>query len=133
MAFIEFNELNEFTMTFGMDWGEKLNDVDLEELLDQKLNLSYKDYKLTKDDYFNGCKTILTSEKAALARANKLYNKFLNKTESAAFHEPKFVDNDFGPKRKSDEQGCRKSMYKTGEPPKKGYPEAKDVEWVFAD
>jgi hypothetical protein len=133
MAFIEFNEFNEFTMQFGVDWGEKLVENDLEEVLEHKLNTSYKDYKLSKSDYFNGCKTILTSEKAALARANILYNKFMAKTENATFHDPKFTDNDFGPKRKSDEQGSRFAMYRNGEPPRKGYAEAKDVEWVFAD
>jgi len=52
MAFIEFNEWNEFCMEFGMDWGEPLLETDLEDVLDAKLNLSYKDYKLSKNDYF---------------------------------------------------------------------------------
>mmetsp|Transcript_34836 Transcript_34836/g.53486 ORF Transcript_34836/g.53486 Transcript_34836/m.53486 type:complete len:305 (+) Transcript_34836:1100-2014(+) len=132
MAFIEFNEFNEFTMEFGVDWGEKLLENDLEEQLDLKLNTSYLDYKLTKADYFNGCKSILLSEKAALARANKLYHRFMAKTENH-HNAPKFVDNDYGPKRKSDEAGSKAAMYKTGEPPRKGYPEGKEVEWVFAE
>ena len=37
--------------------------------MEEKLNLSYKDYKVTKKDYFNDCPTMLTSEKAALALA----------------------------------------------------------------
>jgi hypothetical protein len=37
--------------------------------LEEKLKLTYKDYKVTKKDYFNECPTILTSEKAALALA----------------------------------------------------------------
>jgi len=68
MAFIEFNELNEFSSEHGIDWNEELLQNDLEDILDAKLNLSFKDYKLTEDDYFMGCKSILTSEKAALAR-----------------------------------------------------------------
>ena len=52
MAFIEFNEWNEFCMEFGMDWGEPLLETDLEDVLDAKLNQSYKDYKLSKNDYF---------------------------------------------------------------------------------
>ena len=52
MAFIEFNEFNEFTQSYGLDWGEPLLETDLEDILDAKLNLSYKDYKLTKQDYF---------------------------------------------------------------------------------
>ena len=31
MAFIEFNEFNEFCMEFGLDWGEPLLETDLEE------------------------------------------------------------------------------------------------------
>jgi len=38
MAFIEFNEWNEFCMEFGMDWGEPLLETDLEDVLDAKLN-----------------------------------------------------------------------------------------------
>lgn len=41
MAFIEFNEFNEFCMGYGINWGEPLLETDLEDLLDQKLNLSY--------------------------------------------------------------------------------------------
>lgn len=38
MAFIEFNEFNEFCMEFGLDWGEALEERDLEDELDAKLN-----------------------------------------------------------------------------------------------
>ena len=51
-AFIEFNEFNEFTMDHGVNWNEDLLETDLEDILDAKLNLSYKDYKLSKEDYF---------------------------------------------------------------------------------
>ena len=51
-AFIEFNEFNEFTQEYDIDWNEKLLETDLEDILDAKINLSYKDYQLTKDDYF---------------------------------------------------------------------------------
>lgn len=34
MAFIEFNEFNEFTMMYGCDWGESLNENDLEHQLE---------------------------------------------------------------------------------------------------
>ena len=43
-AFIEFNEFNEFTMDYGVDWQEELLENDLEDQLDAKNNLSYKDY-----------------------------------------------------------------------------------------
>lgn len=52
MAFIEFNEFNEFSREYGLDWGEPLLENDLEDILDAKLNLSYKRYRLTEDDYF---------------------------------------------------------------------------------
>ena len=51
-AFIEFNEFNEFTMEYDIDWKEKLLETDLEDILDAKINLSYKDYQLSKTDYF---------------------------------------------------------------------------------
>ena len=51
-AFIEFNEFNEFSMEYGFDWGEPLLETDLEDILDAKLNLSYKNYRLTEADYF---------------------------------------------------------------------------------
>jgi len=42
----------------------------MEDILDAKLNLSYKNYEVTEADYFHGCPTMLTSEKAALAKAS---------------------------------------------------------------
>lgn len=66
MAFIEFNEFNEFCMEYGIDFGEPLLETDLEDILDEKINLSYQDYKVTKKDWYNNVSTILTSEKAAL-------------------------------------------------------------------
>jgi len=45
----------------------------------------------------------------------------------------KFIDNDFGPKRKSDEEGSKFALYKTGEIPRKGYPDPKKLSWVFAE
>jgi hypothetical protein len=68
MAFIEFNEFNEFSMEIGFDWKEKLIEGDLEDILDAKINLSYKDYNVTSVDYFLNIPTILTSEKAALSK-----------------------------------------------------------------
>jgi hypothetical protein len=76
MAFIEFNEFNEFSMDYGIDWQEPLLENDLEDILDAKLNLSYKDYKLGKNDYFRGCKTMLTSEKAALAKCSQIWDYY---------------------------------------------------------
>jgi hypothetical protein len=73
MAFIEFNEFNEFSNQYGIDWNEEVLETDLEDVLEAKLNLSYKDYKVTKKDYFNGCPTMLTSEKAALTAATEIY------------------------------------------------------------
>ena len=66
-------------MEYGIDWGEELLATDMEDVLDQKLNLSYKDYQLSKDDYFQGCKTMLNSEKAALARCRQIWYKLHTK------------------------------------------------------
>ena len=101
MAFIEFNEFNEFTREFGVEWGEPLLQNDLEDQLDKKLNLSYLDYNLADEDYFQGCSTILTSEKAALAKVSMIYrqSKRQSKNSSGAI---KYVDSDFGPKNSSD-------------------------------
>lgn len=43
--------------------------------MDRILNTSYRDYKVTKKDFFNNCKTILTSEKAALAVCTQIYEE----------------------------------------------------------
>jgi hypothetical protein len=51
-AFIEFNEFNEFSKEHNFDWGEDLKENNLEDELDAKINLSYKDYNLTEKDYF---------------------------------------------------------------------------------
>lgn len=128
MAFIEFNEFNEFTQVYGLDWGEPLLDNDLEEQLERKLNVSYKDYKLTESDYFNGSKTILTSERAALVRAGALFAELSAKGGEAA----RFVDPDFGPRDSDDNAGSVKAMYKEGKPPAPGYPEPASVKWVRA-
>lgn len=52
MAFIEFNELNEFSLMYDFSWGEPLLQNDLESQMDAKINQSYKDYTVTEADYF---------------------------------------------------------------------------------
>ena len=53
MAFIEFNEFNEFCGEYGIDWGEPLSENDLEDQLDRMINQSHKDYVIDeKHDYF---------------------------------------------------------------------------------
>ena len=47
MAYIEFNELNEFCMQYGINWGEPLIENDNEAILDTRLNTSFRDYKLS--------------------------------------------------------------------------------------
>jgi hypothetical protein len=134
-AFIEFNEFNEFTMEYGVDWNEALLETDLEDILDAKLNLSYKDYVVTKDDYFTGVSTMLTSEKAALAAVTNIYKQIKSKTKKGAkgVGVGKYKDPDFGPKNAEDEDGSKFAMYKTGEMPRKGYPNPKKVSWMYAD
>lgn len=122
MAFIEFNEFNEFCMPYGIDFGEPLLETDLEDILDAKLNMTYKEYKVSKRDWFNGCPTILTSEKAALSYVESIWLNHRFKQDQGQ-KVGKYVDPDFGPKRNSDVTGSAMSMYKSGEVPRKGYTE----------
>ena len=101
MAFIEFNEFNEFCMEHNIDFGEPLLETDLEEILDEKINLSYQDYKVTKKDWFNNVSTILTSEKAALQFCETIWQNHKFK-EQQGQKVGKYVDPDFGPRRKTD-------------------------------
>jgi hypothetical protein len=108
MAFIEFNEFNEFAKEFNIDFGVDLEENDLESKLEEKLNRSYKDYTLSKDDYFQGCETMLNSEKAALAKVRQIYAGLKQKKN----HD--FIDNDFGPKnndKTKDSHGHIHSLY----------------------
>lgn len=96
MAFIEFNEFNEFSIDYGLKWGEPLLETDLEDILDAKNNLSYKDYVVTESDYFMGCPTMFTNEKAALAYTRKAYKQLKKEKKE------NFIDPYFGPKDKTD-------------------------------
>ena len=107
---------------YGIDWGEEVQKTDLEDIVEQYINVSYQDYKLKKDDYFEGCKTMLTSEKAALAVCHQIQME-----QERLCTELNWIDPDWGPKRKSDLERCKKALYKTGEPPNKGFPDPKDV------
>mmetsp|Transcript_30454 Transcript_30454/g.46651 ORF Transcript_30454/g.46651 Transcript_30454/m.46651 type:complete len:220 (+) Transcript_30454:409-1068(+) len=127
MAFIEFNEFNEFCLDYQIDFGERLLQTDLEDVLDARINLSYKDYKVTEEDYFRGCPTMLNNEKAALAKVRNIYKEMKKNKQNS------YIDPDFGPQGKNDDKGHKFSIYKTGEPPMKGYPETKDIDWVFSD
>jgi hypothetical protein len=73
MAFINFNEFNQFCLEYDISWEEELQAVSLDSALEAKLSTNFKDYKLKKSDYFKGIETILTSEIAALAKADKIY------------------------------------------------------------
>lgn len=127
MAFIEFNEFNEFSQDYGIDWGEELIEGDLEDILDAKMNISYKDHKITPADYFMGCPTMLNNEKAALAKCRKIWHE-MKKTKNH-----KYIDPDFGPKDANDTKGNEHSLYKNGVLPQKGYPEPNEIEWLSSD
>jgi hypothetical protein len=111
MAFIEFNEFNEFTSYYGVKWGEPLLLTDLEDILEAKINLSFKDYKVCEHDYFEGCPTMLTSEKAALSKVREIFKKL----KREKIHE--YLDPDFGPKDKNDDEGHSNSIYINGKLP----------------
>lgn len=68
---------------------------------------------------------MLTSEKAALSTCYQIQLE-----RERLMTEMRWTDPDWGPKRKSDVDRCRKVLYKTGEPPNKGFPDPKDVEFV---
>ena len=73
LGFIEFNEFNEFCMQYGISFNEPLLENDLEDQLERRNNISYIDYKVQKEDYFRYFRTIYTSERAALHKAQALY------------------------------------------------------------
>jgi len=138
LAYIDYWEFVEFCETYEIYYDEPdrpLNDT--EAIMDARLNISYRDYKLTKADYFQGNKTILLSEKAALAKCAQIWDFFHEKTNFVSEINQgkiqKFVDKDFGPLRKSDLDRCKFAMYKTGEIPRKGYADPREVDWVFVD
>jgi len=126
MAFVEFNEFNEFSLAYSLEWGEPLLENDHEEQLEKKLNRSYKDYEVTDADLFQGCSTMLRSEKAALAQVRAIYYGLKEKGKK------KFHDEDFGSRGAGDKEGSALSMYKKGTIPCPGYPEPETVEWVSA-
>ena len=129
MAFIEFNEFNEFCMGYDISFGEKLLENDLEDQLEAKINLSYKDYKVTRDDFFQGCPTMLNNEKAAIAKVRQIYKDLKAKKQE------NYIDPDFGPPldKPNDFKLHDSCLYKNGVLPQKGYIESKDIEWVFAE
>jgi hypothetical protein len=130
LAYIDWQEYLEFCIDWDIDFfGEQPDKaLDTEAIMQERLNVSYKDYKLTKADYFNQeGKTILNSEKAALAKCNQIWEYWHEKTNQ----DTNWLDKDFGPLRKSDLDRCKRTLYKTGEPPKKGYSDPREVEFVF--
>lgn len=82
---------------------------------------------MTADDYFMGCPTMLTSEKAALAKVSMIYRELKLKKIS------KFIDADFGPKDFNDDRGHRMSLYKDGNTSVKGQTEPEDIEWIHPE
>jgi len=66
-------------LVYGINWGEPVLEDDTEAILEENHNLSYQDYKCSAKDYFMGCPTMLTSEKAALAKVDLIYNNELRK------------------------------------------------------
>ena len=75
---------------------------------------------------------MLTSEKAALAKCNSIWQEF-KMARKMGGADNKWLDPDFGPKRRSDLDRCKFTLYKTGEMPKKGMPDPTDVEFVYVD
>jgi hypothetical protein len=45
----------------------------------------------------------------------------------------KYIDPDFGPKRKSDIEHSKLAMYRNGEIPRKGYTDPLKVDWLYVE
>ncbi len=82
--------------------------------------LEPEQYQLTEADYFRGVKSILNSEKAALAAAIALYKNCRNGEQ--------WKDSDFGP-TDDDEHGAY-SLFCQGETPPKNPFDLEDVQWL---
>lgn len=132
-AYIDLHDFIAFCEEYDIDLGVQVDSgaADAEAMIEQKNNVSYKDYKLTKNDYFNGCKTMLTSEKAALAKCNSILEFYMEKRALGSTQ--KYMDKDFGPMRPSDLERCKFTLYKNGEMPKKGYPDPRNVEFAYVE
>ena len=74
---------------------------------------------------------MLTSEKAALAKCDQIYQAHKLKKAQGQNTGP-YIDVDFGPRRKSDTERNKFSLYKNGDPPRKGYTEPADIDWLYA-
>ena len=67
---------------------------------------------------------MLTSERAALAKATQLFNQLSENNH--------FQDDDFGPRNDKDQDGSAKAMYREGKIPSPGYPEPNTIKWARA-
>ena len=77
-AFISFIDFYKFTTEYGCKWPQGINpqeDLKFEKKMHKLENQSYSEYKVTKKDYFMGCATMLTSEKATLAKCYQIYEE----------------------------------------------------------
>jgi hypothetical protein len=97
--------LIDFFAFFDFDLGvQKI--ADEEEKMKLKDNVKPEDYKLTNDDYWRGCQTILNNETAALLKCEQIF-KTIPKGN-------KWLDKEFGPKTEDptkDEAGSRDALY----------------------
>jgi len=92
-AFIEFNEFNEFCDNYKINLGVPIEANDKESILEEKMNVSYKQYIIDPSkDYFQGKATMLTNEKAALATVHAIYQGLRSKNNRT------YKDDDFGPR-----------------------------------
>lgn len=72
LAFVQFNDIIDWLKDWQFDFGVA-KEQDSEEELHKKINTAPKQYVIQEKDFFRKCKTILNSEVAALAYAEKLY------------------------------------------------------------
>ena len=124
VGYIEFNEFSKFTKDYGVDWGEPLLEIDELQIAETKNNVSYKDYTVTEADYFKENPTMLTNEKAAMAKALEIFKRLEETGE-------KYIDETFGPKNLDDKKGKMYSLYKEGVPEQKTSKYPDEILWDF--
>ena len=119
-AYVSLKSIAIWLLTYGYDLGVQVTDLKTTSTRQRKKNQdSPATYQITDADYFRDCKTILNSEVAALAEAERYFKQ----CESSG---KKWEDPDFGP-TEEDPHGAM-SLYYTGETPS-GHVDVEEITW----
>lgn len=119
-AYVSLKSIANWLSIYGYDLGVPVEQSNTTSTRQRKKNQdSPATYQITDADYFRNCKTILNSEVAALAEAERYFNQCERSGEL-------WDDPDFGP-TEDDPHGA-KSLYYTGETPR-GHVEVEEITW----